>query len=67
MPRTPRKKSSLSTWFNGVIRETLERETVSEETVTVQQQVKTSEYQSNRVYRVSESTEYQSIQSTRAT
>ena len=36
----------MLTWFNGVIRETLDGETVSEETVTVQQQVKTTNSES---------------------
>ena len=43
MARTPRKKSKVSSWFNGVIRETIERETESKETVTVHQQVKTAD------------------------
>ena len=63
MPKTPRKKSIVSTWFNGVIRETLERET--DVSITVKQRVKTAEYQSNRVYREPERTENQSVQSTR--
>ena len=40
MPKTPRKKSIVSTWFNGVIRETLERET--DVSITVKQRVKTA-------------------------
>ena len=35
------KKSTVQTWFKGVITETLEGETVTEETVTVQHLVKT--------------------------
>ena len=61
MPWTPGKKSTVSTWFNRVIGETLERETVPEETVTVQQQVKTA----TREYRAPECIEYQSVQNTK--
>ena len=46
----------MQTWFIGVITETLEVETVTEETVTVQHLVKTK--QSTRVNRVPEHTEY---------
>ena len=49
MPRTPRKKSIVKTWFNRVIRETLERDTVSEETVTVHQRVKSADSESETV------------------
>ena len=43
MARIPRKKNKVNFWFNRVIRETLERETESKETVTVHQQVKTAD------------------------
>ena len=36
----------MRTWFNGIIRDTLEGETVSEDTVTVQRQVKTADSES---------------------
>ena len=41
-----KKKSTVQTWFNRIIRETIERETVSEETVIVQQQVNTENRES---------------------
>ena len=57
LPQTPRKKSTVIALFNGVI-----RETVSEETVTVQQQVSvhsTRMLVSTRMFRVPEYTVYQ--------
>ena len=36
----------MQNWFHRIIRETLEGETVSEETVTMQQQVKTASSES---------------------
>ena len=63
MPQTSRKKSTASTWFNRVIRETLVPEYVYRYRVT-----EGTEYhsvQSTRAYRVPECTEYQSVQSTR--
>ena len=51
MPRTPGKKSTVRTWFNGVIRETLEGGAVSEEAVTVQQHnCNQQNYNSFRLY-----------------
>ena len=41
-----KKKGTVQTWFNRIIRETIERETVSEETVIVQQQVYTENRES---------------------
>ena len=51
MPRTPGQKSTVRTWFNVVIRETLEGGAVSEEAVTVQQHnCKQQKYNSFRLY-----------------
>ena len=45
------RKSTVRTWFNGVIRETLEGGAVSEEAVTVQQHnCKQQKYNSFRLY-----------------
>ena len=57
MPKSPRKKNQVSTWFNGILKETVRGDIVSEEIVIVQQQVRSA----TREYRVPECTGYQSV------
>ena len=57
MPKSPRKKNQVSIWFNAILRETVRGETVSEETVTVKEQIRSA----TRAYRVPECIKYQSV------
>ncbi len=57
MPKSPRKKKQVSTWFNGILKETVREDIVSEEIVIVHQQVRSA----TREYRVPECTGYQSV------